>query len=63
MNGSPKPVFKIQQTPKGEWHLKRGMFSYGLFETHDKAIEGMMRVINNTIYEYNKDGSPFDVNQ
>lgn len=58
MNGVPKPVYTIQETPKGEWHLKKGGFSYGLFPTEQAAIDGMERVIRHVIKEYDEKGKP-----
>lgn len=52
-----KPIYTIQQTPKGEWRVTKGALSY-VFPTEPEALKCMYRMINNTVKSYDKDGNP-----
>lgn len=55
MNGVAKPVYTIQQTPKGEWRVTKGALSY-LFPSEEAALKCMEIMVKGIIKNYDKDG-------
>lgn len=55
MTQEPKHVYKIQETPQGEWRLTKGLLSY-LFKSEPEAEKAMDRMVRNNVTYYDKDG-------
>lgn len=51
----PKHVYKIQETPQGEWRLTRGTLSY-VFKNESEAQKAMDRMVKNNVYYYDVNG-------
>lgn len=49
-------VYAIKHRPDGKWMLEHGLSSYGPFNTHAEALDGLQRLRVPEIYTYDKDG-------